>query len=335
MKITISQLFLCTALAVIFVAMLSPSATARSFKSYSFPGHTNDGYAPAGGLTYDGVGSFYGVTSEGGPVTFSCPNGCGTVVMFSKDENGVWGETVIYNFTAGKDGGVPHGNLVMDSKGNLYGAFTLNSGGVFELVPNGDGTWLEKVLYAFTGDQDGGYPLGSFVFDAQSNLYGSGLLGGCSGSYCYGFIFELSPGPNGTWTESPIYNFQGGDDGEYPNPVAFGPDGNLYGTTIDGGSGEVCQGCGTVFELAVNSGIWTHIILHNFTDELDGAQPSSGVLFDNFRNFYGEAQQGGSFACPLQGCGVIFKMVPAGGGGWTFTVAHTFNGSGGTLGWAP
>jgi uncharacterized repeat protein (TIGR03803 family) len=117
----------------------------------------------------------------------------------------------------------------------------------------------------------------------------------------------------------------------FPSAVVFDSVGNLYGTTYRGGD----NGAGTVFQLTPNQdGTWAETDIYSFTDGLDGGYPSSGVIFDTAGNLYGEASEGGSFACPMTGCGVIFKLS-AGLGNWTFNVVHTFNGLNGSKGDLP
>src|SRR5579864_5296141 len=125
-------------------------------------------------------------------------------------------ETTIISFD-GKDGNGPYAGLIFDKAGNLYG--TTMSGGstpagtVFELSPNGDGTWTESVPYSFRDGRDGNSPMAGLVFDRAGNLYGTTLYGGirhgqvCSPSGC-GTVFELSP-LNGGWTEKVLYRFTG------------------------------------------------------------------------------------------------------------------------------
>ena len=56
----------------------------------------------------------------------------------------------------------------------------------------------EKVLYSFTGGDDGSQPFAGVVLDAAGNLYGTAQAGGAHGA---GVVFELSPSQSG-WTET-------------------------------------------------------------------------------------------------------------------------------------
>lgn len=70
----------------------------------------------------------------------------------------------------------------------------------------------------------------------------------------------------------------------------------------------------------------TEKILHAFTIT-DGADPYSGVVIDSAGNLYGTTFWGGSTFCGGSGCGVVFKLAPAAGGGWTETAIYTFTGA--------
>jgi len=146
---------------------------------------------------------------------------------------------VLYNFKGGNDGIDPHGNLVFDAAGNLYGT-TAQGGGtsachgqyqgcgiVFQLEPQSSGDWKENVLYSFTNGSTGGVGLeGNLVLDAAGNVYGTAYWGG---SDFEGTVFELSPGSNG-WTEKDIYAFcpSGcGDGGSPASGVIFDDAGNI------------------------------------------------------------------------------------------------------------
>jgi uncharacterized repeat protein (TIGR03803 family) len=120
-------------------------------------------------------------------------------------------------------------------------------------------------------------------------------------------------------TERPIYTFAspGNGDGMFPNGVpVFDKQGNLYGTTIQGGT----YNSGTVFELSRNqSGQWTETVLYNFTGTTDGTNPNAGLVFDTAGNLYGTAAYGGA-----NGTGVIFKLSPQGPGAWIYEVLYNF-----------
>jgi uncharacterized repeat protein (TIGR03803 family) len=189
----------------------------------------------------------------------------------------------------------------------------------------------EKVLYSFcsaSGCTDGDSPLGGLVFDAAGNLYGTTFVGG---EYGQGTVFQLTPGANGTWTETVLYNFcpvSGCPDGADPTDgsLIFDAAGNLYGTTQNGGvTGGYCS-CGVVFELSPSGdGTWTETVLYEFQDNgTDGFNPETGVIFDAAGNLYGTAF-GGS-ACPPDygGCGTVFRLSPGAHGTWTETVIYNF-----------
>ena len=98
--------------------------------------------------------------------------------------------TSLYNFTGGNDGGWPMDGLVRDGKGNLYGTTMegglYNAGTVFEIPKKGP----EKVLYSFTGSDDGAHPKAGLIRDKAGNLYGTTQKGGVHGC---GTVFKLTP----------------------------------------------------------------------------------------------------------------------------------------------
>ena len=239
-------------------------------------------------------------------------------------------ERVIYTFAGGAGGSDPTTPLIVDKAGNLYGATGQGGefgwGTIFEFVKGGTG-WTYVVLYNFTGNADGGFPVGVLALDSAGNLYGTT---GTGGDNYKGNVYELSPSQEGGWTATVLYNFTDSTDGGYPyGGVVLDTVGNLYGTTNEGGSLSDCSGsgCGVVFKLSPgSSGVWTETVLHNFT-EADGALPSSGLVFDAKGNLYGTTTAGGaSTACigfPANGCGTVFRLAPA-AGGWTETTLHSF-----------
>jgi uncharacterized repeat protein (TIGR03803 family) len=196
-------------------------------------GNINDGYSPYSSLVFDSAGSLYGTTVSGGSA------GLGVVFQLTPNQNGNWEENIIHDFAGGHDGAAPVAGLILDGAGNLYGTTTqggydncgsYSCGMVFELVPNADGNWQEKILHYFTGGADGGYPYAGLTFDPSGNLYGTASFGGNTTCGC-GVVFTLVPNSNGGWKEELLHTFFG-RPGAYPlgTPV-FDAAGDLYGTT--------------------------------------------------------------------------------------------------------
>jgi len=225
------------------------------------------------------------------------------------------------------DGTTPYGNLVFDADGNLYGttAYGWSSncywhgcGSVFQLTRNENGGWTENVLMDDSFQTDpGSWPMAGIVFDAAGNLYGT-----AAGDYsCCGRIFKGVPNPDGTWTWSTLYWFTGGSDGATSYaPLVLDADGNLYGTTVNGG----VYGLGVVFKLAPNQdGTWTESVVHSFEGP-DGANPYSGLIFDSAGSLYGTTRNGGFAGCGGPGCGTLYKLTPS-GSDWALKVLHRFS----------
>src|SRR5580692_98581 len=131
----------------------------------------------------------------------------------------------------------------------------------------------------------------------------------------HGVVFELDAGGN----FSVLHTFEGGDGASPDSILRFDAAGNLYGTTIYGGSSNTCQrGCGTVFKLAPNgNGTWTESVLHSFCS-LDGCKdgwyPGEGPLvIDAAGSLYGVAGLGGANQCfQGGGCGLVYRLDAGG-----------------------
>jgi hypothetical protein len=237
-------------------------------------GITPDGWSPNGNLVFDQSGNLYGTTSQGGAEICPGSGGCGTFFELSEGSGG-WSEIVLYSFGAtSPDGALPNGGLVFDNSGSLYGTAELGGAGlqcsggggcgtVFEFSPNASGGWTEATLYNFdlqgTSESTASYPQSGLVLDQSGNLYGTttsmGGGTGCNGNGC-GSVFQLSP-PSGSsgWSETTLYTFQGGNDGNEPSSgMILDQAGHLYGETAYGGGGgcqpgTIYSGCGVVFEI--------------------------------------------------------------------------------------
>jgi len=284
-----------------------------------------DGANPMASLISDPAGNLYGTAYYGG--NSNCIRGCGTVFELTRAD-GKWKQKVLHHFeNNGKDGYYPAASLIFDAAGNLYG--TTSQGGayqvgtVFELVPDKDGKWNEKILHSFISTSaDGWEPEAPVVFDAAGNLYGTTNFGGAYQDY--GTVFKLTPGANGHWTEKVLHNFDfNGTDGY--NPLAglvLDSSGNLYGTTDTGGTTTN----GAVFEVTPGKdGSWTEKVLYNFTGGSDGSLSNSGLVRDSAGSLYSTTVAGGDPHCTYGGgCGTVFKLTPDAKGKWTFTTIHMF-----------
>jgi uncharacterized repeat protein (TIGR03803 family) len=300
------------------LAALVPFSGAQAAKFtvlHAFAGGS-DGLSPSSGLLMDSAGNLYGTTAGGG----SANEG----VIYKITSAGV--ESVLYTFTCGADGGGPSGTLIADSAGNLYGTASEcgagNDGAIFKISPSG----AETTIYAFTGGTDSG-PGGGLVADASGNLYGKTYYGGSSGcGFGCGTVFEVTPGG----VENVLHTFGGGTDGTGPSgPLLLDGAGNLYGTTVYGGT----TGYGTLFKIAPGG---AETVLYNFCSSsncADGGVPEGGVIADGAGNFYGTTSLGGANCSGYMGCGTVFELNSAG----TESVLYSFDGDfGGTEnGWVP
>jgi uncharacterized repeat protein (TIGR03803 family) len=265
---------------------VTPSGTETVF--YSFAS------IPYSGLVQGSDGNIYGTTATGGA------SGRGTVFKITPSGT----ETVLYSFPAGSSD--PYTGLIQGSDGNFYGTTgaggTSDDGTVFKITPSG----TETVLHAFAkSGSDGEIPYAGLIQGSDGNLYGTTYNGGASG---LGTVFKVTP----SGTETVLYSFAGGSDGEHPyGGVIQGSDGNFYGTTYQGGT----SGYGTVFKLTPSG---TETVLYTFVGgSSDGAYPEAGLIQGSDGNFYGNTRQGGA-----SGLGIVFKLTPSG----TQTVLHSFAG---------
>ena len=205
---------------------------------FSFDDTGNNGTYPTGGLVVTPSGKLYGTTSQGGGFSEE-----GTFFGLAFEKNGTSKANFLFAFGRYSGDAIQPNGLVFDSP-NFYGATTggvEGDGAIFELQPATGGAWTESVIHSFETTVDGNSPSG-ITFDASGNLYGTTC---CGDTYNGGTVFELTPS-GGVWTETVLYVFTGGADGNQPNGgVTLDGKGNLYGTTHVGGT----YSGGTVFEV--------------------------------------------------------------------------------------
>jgi hypothetical protein len=145
--------------------------------------------------------------------------------------------------------------------------------------------------------------LGGLALDDAGNLYGTDNEGGSHG---YGDVFEFSPGPNNSWIKMVLYSFTGTTDGRFPNgALILDRNGNLYGTTQQGGGGPCGgnEGCGAVYKLTKSHKGWTMRAV-GLPGNTAGSYPLAGLVFDSIGKLYGTASQGG------KDNGTVFEIIP-------------------------
>jgi uncharacterized repeat protein (TIGR03803 family) len=259
--------------------------TGGSFTAlYSFTG-ANDGANPVAGLVTGTDGNLYGTTENKGV------DGFGTIFKITTSGS----LTTIHPFTGGSDGDQPEAALITGSAGNFYGTTETEGSGGFGTVFSVTYSGLLTTLYSFTGGNDGGNPVASVVTGTDGNLYGTTENKGSGGS---GTIFEVPITTSGSLKT--LYSFTGAGDGG--NPVAglaTGTDGNLYGTTENGGA----AGFGVLFDIPYG-GTATNT-LYSFTGSNDGSTPLAPLVMGTGGGFYGTTETGGSNAF-----GTVFQFTP-------------------------
>ena len=274
---------------------------------YSFSGG-NDLRDPYGSLVFDAAGNLYGAAGAGG-------KGFGGVFRLKPVSGGAWTETVLHAFPT--ENQTPNGGWVFDQSGNLYGTTTQTGKTIYKLSPGPKDQWTSTVIYQFTSTSTLN---GNLVIDADGNLYGTATRIGVNN----GEVFELSPSSGGSWTETELYGFKPAPDAEYPSGgVIFDASGNLYGETVNGGTGTGCSGgpCGAVFELVRGTGgTWTEKVLYSFQGGNDGQNPYGILSFDTNGNLYGTTEGGGT-----SDYGTVYELTSS-GGTWTKTTLWNYTG---------
>ena len=182
-------------------------------------------------------------------------------------------------------------------------------------------TYTTTILLSFTGP-NGADPQGGLVRDGSGNLYGTTFGGGdmsCLPNGC-GIVFKLDPSGN----ETILHQFTGPDGANPTAGVVRDAAGNLYGTTLFGGT----FGQGAVFKIDTTG---TESVLFSFSGA-EGANPVfvSGLVQDAAGNLYGTlsstgltSSNGGSNSCGDVGCGLIFKLDHTG----QETILYSFTGA--------
>jgi uncharacterized repeat protein (TIGR03803 family) len=258
---------------------------------HSFDG--TDGHLSFAGLIQATNGNLYGTTYYGGAKDSG--------EVFEITPGGTL--TTPYSFCSKSgctDGEYTYAVPVQGTDGNFYGTTYLGGskelGTVFKITPSGKQT----TLHSFEG-ADGSQPLAGLVQATNGDFYGTTNMGGSKG---YGVIFKITPSGALTTLHS-FCSRSGCTDGANPfATLVQGIDGNLYGTTLGGGS---AKGFGTVFKITPSGTLTT---LHSFCAQSgcpDGQFPQTGLVQATNGNLYGTTISGGAY-----GNGTIFKITTSG-----------------------
>ncbi len=264
------------------VFSITPSGTLTIL--HRFSGYT-DGAGPYAGLIQATDGNFYGTTLVGGTYWG------GTVFRITPEGT----LETLYNFCPQPpecpDGAYPYSGLVQGPDGALYGTTAeggayANNGTVFKITLRGALT----TLHSFDSI-DGTYPWGSLIEATYGNFYGVTSRGGNSDacSEGCGTLFEVTP--SGTFRTLYRFDLTDGDD---PWPALIrATNGDLYGTTLEGGTGTGCAfGCGTAFRISRKGRLTTLYNFCSLSGCADGNAPQ-GVLQDTNGSLYGTTGGGG------------------------------------------
>ena len=236
-------------------------------------GNPAEGASPTGRLILGSDGQFYGTTYSGGSVRYGVGNE-GTI--FSVSSSGAFTTLHTFDTVDGLDGANPYAGLIQGKDGNFYGTTyfggTDGVGTVFRFSKSVGVT----VLHSFVQPQHLNYPDGAFLQAAliqasDGQFYGAATQGGVSAGG-WGTLFKISP--NGTFTKIFDLDPTGTFPGWYPlGGMIQASDGNLYGTTENGGPPD-CN-CGTAYQLTLAGKL---SLLVGFEDVTDGRLPVSVPL---------------------------------------------------------
>jgi uncharacterized repeat protein (TIGR03803 family) len=316
----------------------------------------SDGDSPTGGLVLDGSSNLFGTTSSGG----ASENG--TVFELSPAGGGSYNLISLISFNT-SDGAQPYGNLALDSRnGNLFGTTSLggsaaSAGTVFELSPTDGGSYSFTTLANFARTEGIAPGAGLILDTSTGDLFGTTSAGGLSSD---GTVFELSPAGAG-YDLTTLFSFSGGNGINPDGSLILDGQGDLYGTTVGGGS----SGDGTVFELSPVDDGYNLTTLVSFSGT-NGLHPSGSLILDSSGDLFGTTSNSVFELSPVGGAyilttlastggdnlvldsatgdlfgttpgggdsndGTVFQLSPTGGGAYRFATLVSFAGSNGRI----
>ena len=327
---------------------MTPSGAFTKIYSFCALTPCTDGSGPWGGLSLGKDGNLYGTTTGGGThsagtVFKLAPTGTLTTVwdfdngadgavpwypplqgldgnfygVSSSQYNGDYGAfykllptaiapykesvPVDFNYTNGNDPNLPTQGTDSNFYGTAYFGGSKGIGVAYRITSGGAIT----VLHNFLGyPSDGTYPIGQMVQGNDGAFYGVTYLGGASN---LGSIFKITS--SGVFTL--LHSFTGyPTDGTHPRSgLILGSDGNLYGTTLQGGKAND----GAIYQVTPAGKVTILHSLCSLTNCADGFYTTTPLIQHTNGKFYGSTSGnslGGSYLYSLAtGLAPFVKIV--------------------------
>lgn len=265
----------------------------------TFTGTTGNfrGTAPFAALVAGGDGYLYGTTTKGGQ------SDRGTIFKLS-EATGAFTTLIEFTGKAGAaKGAAPYAALTRGSNGLFYGSTSTGGKGNFGTIFSLSTAGVLTTLVEFTdlgAKNKGSAPYAALTQAADGNFYGTTARGGAGD---YGTLFRVTP-EGGLKTLAQFTGKAGADRGAQPEaPLVIGPDGSLYGTTLNGGRFSA----GTVFKATLEGKLITLVEFTNAGTQKRGASPQAGLTVGHDGFFYGATLRGGA-----GDAGTIFRMKSTG-----------------------
>jgi len=201
----------------------------------------------------------------------------------------------------------PSGYLALGQDGNFYGTTNFNQSNIYMMTPSGVETLLWESGQG-AGDQcewgaDGIF-YGGLTLGSDGTFYGvCAMWGNDSAGYYISY--------NGGSSVNVFSPFSTSNTS--PNPLILAPDGNLYGTTVNGGT----YGTGSVIKLTPSGELTT---LYSFKEgTASGYNPEGPLALGRNGDLYGTTPVGGLVDTD-GAAGVFFQITTKG----KFKVLYTF-----------
>ncbi len=336
------------------VFQLTPTGTEKVLYSFDITHGSN----PNGGLVLGVDGSLYGTTEHGGAHAYGN--------IFKITTAGAL--TVLYDFTGNADGGYPLAPPTQGTDGNFYGstypgvAYKISTKGVFKVIkkipstPYGPfvqgtdgifygvtpmgGTAGVGTIFSISGTKvttlynfdtmHGSFPYGGLTQGADGNFYGTTSAGGSGNG---GVIFQVTS----KGVVNVLYNFDAthtANGYQSFGGLVAATDGNLYGSTVFGGS----SGNGVLFKITTGG---AYSLLTSFDNTHGSAAYPTPTQYTSGK-FYGLTGKGGTagkgvaysldnsvgpFVALASTLGTVGKTVGILGNGLSGTTSVKFNGA--------